>query len=101
VEEADFLWNLSAAVPYKVHTVLTDNGTHFTEPTGDGWTPADIKAMRTANVPFRCHSFEAACADRACDVIEADVFMAGGRAVLAHSQPRRSGGDASTSGTLS
>ena len=43
--------------------MLTDNGTHFTEPTGDGWTPADIKAMRTANVPFRCHSFEAACAD--------------------------------------
>ena len=60
---ADFLRNLSAAVPYKVHTVLTDNGTHFTEPTGDGWTPADIKAMRAANVPFRCHSFEAACAD--------------------------------------
>ena len=59
----DFLRHLVAAVPYKVHTVLTDNGTHFTDPTGDGWTPQDIRAMRAAKVPFRCHSFEAACAD--------------------------------------
>ena len=29
---ADFLRRLIAAVPYKVHTVLTDNGTHFTDP---------------------------------------------------------------------
>ena len=50
-------------MPYKVHTVLTDNGTHFTEPTGDGWTPKDIRAMRAQGVLFRCHSFEAACAD--------------------------------------
>ena len=28
-----------------------------------GWTPEDIKAMRAENVPFHCHSFEAACAD--------------------------------------
>ncbi len=27
---ADFLRRLIAAVPYKIHTVLTDNGTHFT-----------------------------------------------------------------------
>ena len=59
----DFLRHLVAAVPYKINTVLTDNGTHFTDPTGDGWTPADIRAMRAENVPFRCHSFEAACAD--------------------------------------
>jgi len=58
----DFLRALAAAVPYKIHTVLTDNGTHFTDPTGDGWTPKDIKAMRAENVPFRCHAFEAACA---------------------------------------
>jgi transposase InsO family protein len=50
-------------VPYKIHTVLTDNGTHFTDPTGDGWTPEDIKAMRAEKDPLRCHSFEAACAD--------------------------------------
>jgi len=60
---ADFLRALVAAVPYKVHTVLTDNGTHFTDPSGDGWTPEDIKAMRAEKVPFRCHAFEAACAD--------------------------------------
>src|ERR687895_1075659 len=59
----DFLRHLVAAVPYKINTVLTDNGTHFTDPTGDGWTPEDIKAMRAEKVPFRCHSFEAACAD--------------------------------------
>ncbi|MDQ4136345.1 MAG: IS481 family transposase [Pseudomonadota bacterium] len=59
----DFLRHLAAAVPYKIDTVLTDNGTHFTEPTGDGWTPEDIRAMRAEKVPFRCHSFELACAD--------------------------------------
>ena len=40
---ADFLLNLIKAVPYKVHTVLTDNGTHFTDPAGDSWTVPDIK----------------------------------------------------------
>src|SRR5215210_2877933 len=59
----DFLRHLVAAVPYKINTVLTDNGTHFTDPTGDGWTPEDIRTMRAEKVPFRCHSFEAACAD--------------------------------------
>ncbi len=59
----DFLRHLTEAVPYKVNIVLTDNGTHFTEPTGDGWTPEDIKAMRAEGVLFSCHSFEAACAD--------------------------------------
>ena len=28
---ADFLRHLIEAVPYRVHTVLTDNGTHFTD----------------------------------------------------------------------
>ena len=59
----DFLRHLAAAVPYRIHTVLTDNGTHFTDPTGDGWTPEDIKEMRAQKLPFRCHAFEAACAD--------------------------------------
>src|SRR5512135_3858050 len=35
---ADFLLNLISSVPYKIHTVLTDNGTHFTEPSGDCWS---------------------------------------------------------------
>ncbi len=38
-------------------------GTHFTDPTGDGWTSEDIKEMRVQKLPFRCHSFELACAD--------------------------------------
>src|SRR4051812_1327737 len=41
----NFLRALIAAVPYRVHTVLTDNGTHFTEPSGNGWTPDEIKQM--------------------------------------------------------
>ena len=37
---ADFLLNLIKAVPYTIHTVLTDNGTHFTDPKGlKGLTP--------------------------------------------------------------
>jgi len=59
----DFLRILAAAVPYKIHTVLTDNGTHFTELSGNAWTPEEIKAMRAEKGLFRCHSFEAACAD--------------------------------------
>ena len=39
----DFLRRLVAAVPYRINTVLTGNGTHFTDPTGDGWTPGDIR----------------------------------------------------------
>ena len=34
-DAADFLRRLIEAVPYKVHTVLTDNGTHFTDPAGE------------------------------------------------------------------
>ena len=58
----DFLRRLIEAVPYKVHTVLTDNGTHFTTP-GDVASAASI--FRQAIAPgetFRAHSFEPACA---------------------------------------
>ena len=59
----EFLRALTAAAPYKMHTVLTDNGTYFTNPMGDGWTPEDIKIMREQKVPFGCHAFEATCTD--------------------------------------
>jgi transposase InsO family protein len=59
---ADFLRNLIKAVPYKVHTVLTDNGTHFTDPSGESWTVADIKAMIERKGPFWAHAFDVACA---------------------------------------
>ncbi len=41
----NFLRNLIMTVPYKVHTVLTDNGTHFTDPKGDSWNAQDVKRM--------------------------------------------------------
>jgi hypothetical protein len=49
---ADFLLHLIKAVPYKVHTVLTDNGTHFTDPKGESWSVPDIKAMLERGEPF-------------------------------------------------
>src|SRR3712207_2686555 len=58
----NFLRALIAAVPYRVHTVLTDNGTHFTEPSGNTWTPDEIKQMLAHKQLFRAHSFELACA---------------------------------------
>ena len=58
----NFLRALIAAVPYRVHTVLTDNGTHFTEPSGNTWTPDEIKQMLARKQLFRAHSFELACA---------------------------------------
>ena len=53
---------MNYALPYRVHTVLTDNGTQFTDPAGDGWRPDDIKQMMAAGERFRCHAFEYACA---------------------------------------
>ncbi len=58
----NFLRALIVAVPYRVHTVLTDNGTHFTEPSGNTWTPDEIKQMLARKQLFRAHSFELACA---------------------------------------
>lgn len=66
-DAANFLRRLIAAVPYTIHTVLTDNGTHFTDPKGGGWTPADIKRMLASGERFRCHSFELACAQNDID----------------------------------
>ena len=64
---ADFLRRLIETVPYRIHTVLTDNGTHFTDPAGDSWTPTDIKRMLAAGDRFRCHAFEPACAQNDVD----------------------------------
>src|SRR5271167_1039717 len=58
----DFLRRLIAAVPYRVHTVLTDNGTHFTDPAGETWSPAEIKEMIAQRRFFHAHAFEYACA---------------------------------------
>jgi transposase InsO family protein len=63
----DFLRRLIAAVPYKVHTVLTDNGTHFTTPGNTRSAAPDIKAALDAGEPVWAHAFEYACAQNDID----------------------------------
>lgn len=57
---ADFLRALIAAVPYTIHTVLTDNGTHFVDNTPE---PAWIQEEPEQEQPvlFRVHAFAWAC----------------------------------------
>src|SRR5690606_28765311 len=58
----EFLLRLVAAVPYKIHTVLTANGIQFTTP-GAGGSPVPLIKEAIANgEPFRAHAFEYACA---------------------------------------
>ncbi len=64
---ADFLRALIEAVPYKIHTVLTDHGVQFTDPAGNTWSPAEIKVMIEKKQRFRAHSFELACAQNDID----------------------------------
>ena len=59
---AEFLRHLIDAVPYKIHTVLTDNGTHFTTPGAKGSGAPDIKAAIERREIFRAHAFELTCA---------------------------------------
>jgi len=63
----DFLRRLIAAVPYKVHTVLTDNGTHFTTPGNTSSAAPDIRAALDAGEPIWAHAFEYACAQNHID----------------------------------
>jgi hypothetical protein len=64
---ADFLRHLIAAVPYKIHTVLTDNGIHFTIPGGAGLTVGEIKEAIARGALFRAHAFELVCAKNDID----------------------------------
>jgi hypothetical protein len=59
---AEFLRALLQAVPYRVHTVPTDNGQHFTTP-GNITSAAQIirEAVDRGEI-VRAHSFELACA---------------------------------------
>jgi transposase InsO family protein len=63
----DFLRHLIAAVPYKVHTVLTDNGTHFTTPGNTSSAAPHIRAALDAGEPVWAHPFEYACAQNYID----------------------------------
>ncbi|OBQ83721.1 hypothetical protein A9K71_23120 [Mesorhizobium sp. WSM3873] len=58
----DFLLRLIAAVPYKIHTVLTDNGIQFTTPGAGGSAVPLIKEAIANGERFRAHAFEYACA---------------------------------------
>jgi transposase InsO family protein len=63
----DFLRALIAAVPYTIHTVLTDNGTHFTSPGNTSSAAPLIKEAMARGEIFRAHSFELACAQNDID----------------------------------
>ncbi len=63
----DFLRHLIAAVPYRVHTVLTDNGTHFTTPGNTASAAPLIKAAIDAGETVWAHAFEYACAQNDVD----------------------------------
>jgi transposase InsO family protein len=63
----DFLRHLIAAVPYRVHTVLTDNGTHFTTPGNTASAAPLIKEAIARGELFRAHAFELACAQNDID----------------------------------
>ena len=49
-------------MPYKIHTVLTDNGIHFTTPGAGGSAVPLIKQAIANGELFRAHAFEYACA---------------------------------------
>ncbi len=58
----EFLLRLIAAAPYKIHTVLTDNGIHFITPGAGGSAVPLIRQAIANREPFRAHAFEHACA---------------------------------------
>jgi transposase InsO family protein len=58
---------LIKAVPYKIHIVLTDNGTHFTTPGNVCSAAADIKLAIENGEPIWAHAFEYACAQNDID----------------------------------
>jgi len=64
---ADFLRHLIAAVPYKIHTVLTDNGIQFTTPGAAGSAVQEINEAMALGKLFRAHAFELACAKNDID----------------------------------
>ena len=63
----DFLRALIQTVPYKIHTVLTDNGIHFTTPGNVCSAAADIRIAMDQGELFRAHAFEYACAQNYID----------------------------------
>lgn len=58
----DFLLHLIEAVPYRIHTVLTDNGTQFTTPGNKASAAPLIKEAIEKGELLRAHGFELSCA---------------------------------------
>jgi hypothetical protein len=92
---ADFLRHLIAAVPYKVHTVLTDNGIHVTDPKYPGSAVEEVKLALAASEIFRCHFFASGCGRQRAlthqptpgeDLTSADAVLAGDKR---HAHPRQ------------
>ncbi len=63
----EFLRRLIAAIPYKIHTVLTDNGIQFTMPGAGGSAVPLIKEAIANGERFWAHAFEYACATNDID----------------------------------
>src|SRR3712207_2996421 len=63
----DFLRALIQAVPYRVHTVLTDHGIHFTTPSNTASAAPLIKRALKRGELFRAHAFEYTCAQNNID----------------------------------
>lgn len=63
----DFLRHLIEAVPYTIHTVLTDNGTQFTTPGNKASAAPLIKEAIEKGERFWAHGFELACAQNDID----------------------------------
>jgi transposase InsO family protein len=64
---ADFLRELIKTVPDRIHTVLADNGIHFTSPGNVCSAAADIKLAWQRGEIFRAPAFELACAHNDID----------------------------------
>ena len=64
---ANFLRALLQTVPYRAHTVLTDNGQHFTTPGNIASAAPLIREALERGEIFRAHSFELACAQNRID----------------------------------
>lgn len=64
---ANFLKALIKAVPYKIHTVLTDNGIQFTDTKGESWTTKEIRNFIEKGELFLCGAFDLVCAKENID----------------------------------
>ncbi len=63
----DFLKAFLNVIPYKVHTILTDNGVQFTDTKGQYRTTKEIQECMANKELFLCTAFELICAKEDID----------------------------------